>query len=47
MSSVEVVRLIRIRIVFLALYVALLSVVPGFAQTAPQEAKAILPLTIN
>src|ERR1035441_4483569 len=41
-SSVEVVRLIRLRIALLVLFAALLSVVPGFAQTAPQEAQAIL-----
>ena len=41
-SSVEVVRLDRIRIAFLLLFIVSLSVVPGFAQTAPQEAQAIL-----
>jgi hypothetical protein len=39
---VEDLRLIRLRIALLVLFVASLSVVPGFAQTAPQEAKAIL-----
>ena len=41
-SSVEVVRLIRLRILLLVLIAASLSIVPGFAQTAPQEAQAIL-----
>jgi putative CocE/NonD family hydrolase len=39
---VEVVRLIRFRIALLVLFAAALSVVPGFAQTAPQEAQAVL-----
>jgi putative CocE/NonD family hydrolase len=39
---VEDLRLIRLRIALLVLFVASLTVVPGFAQTAPQEAKAIL-----
>jgi hypothetical protein len=39
---VEVVRLIRLRIALLVLFVASLSVVPGIARTAPQEAQAIL-----
>jgi hypothetical protein len=39
---VEDLRLIRLRIALSVLFVASLSVVSGFAQTAPQEAKAIL-----
>ena len=35
--------MIRLRIALLALFVASLPVVPGYAQTAPQEAKAVLP----
>jgi hypothetical protein len=40
---VEDLRLIRLRIALLALFAASLSVVPGYAQTAPQETKAVLP----
>jgi putative CocE/NonD family hydrolase len=38
----EVVRLIRPRIALLVLFVASLSVVPGFARTSPQEAQTVL-----
>ncbi len=39
---VEDLRLIRLRIALAVLFVASLLVVPGFAQTAPQETKAVL-----
>jgi putative CocE/NonD family hydrolase len=40
---VEAFRLIRLRIALFVLFVASLSVVPGYTQTAPQETKAVLP----